>query len=148
MNKIEVKKCDSISMKRFLESYLVLDNEVVVELLSELSHKELKILCKELCNINLCTLPFDIVDDEDVRNGYIVLVADKSGHTAPYRNPLKENSFSYLLDNQPSFIGPFYDPCFTKEDYEDYIENIASDPTVTGRQIRLVGILNKTSREE
>lgn len=87
MNKKQIKSQQSISMGKFLRLYCQIDNEVVINMLSSLSHKELKKVCNDAYNIELQTLAFEDVEQEDVSIGEIIFVSDNSGNLAPYKNP-------------------------------------------------------------
>lgn len=87
MNKKQIKSQPSISMGKFLRLYCQIDNDVVINMLSSLSHKEVKKVCKDAYNIELQTLPFEDVEQEDVGIGEVIFVSDSCGNPAPYKNP-------------------------------------------------------------
>ncbi len=87
MKKNEIKKQTMISIQQFLRDYYGMDNEAILNRLSTLSHKELKIICKEGYGINLNSLPFEEVTIESLKCGNTLLVRDGHDNSAPYRNP-------------------------------------------------------------
>ena len=86
MNKKQVRKCQKIDMKNFLRDYYGIDNENLILELSNLSHKDLKMIAP-CYGINLVRTKFDLVTTEQALTGTIILVNDAFGNPAPYVNP-------------------------------------------------------------
>ena len=147
MNKKLVKQQGHIPMERFLRDYVRVENEIVIDILSSLSHHNLKLVCEEEYGIRVSRLPFEAVCTEDIQYGDVLLVYDCNRNSAPYKNPMK-SEVEDLLNDQPIFTGPFYDPRLTRDEYIDSIENIARNEAISNRQFRLVGTSSKISREE
>ena len=103
MNKKEIQKQQYISMKKFLRDYCHLENEHLIEMLSSLSHKELKEVCNELYKLELMTLPFNIVSTEEVKRGDVLFVNDAFYNPAPYKNPRKKELEDLLFDDLELF---------------------------------------------
>ena len=97
MNRREIQRQQYISMKKFLRDYCHLENEYLIEMLSNLSHKELKEVCNELYKLELMTLPFDVVSVDEVKRGEVLFVNDVFYNPAPYKNPNKTDLEDFLF---------------------------------------------------
>ena len=133
MNKKLVKKQDHISMKKFLTNYCHLESELLIDRLSELSHREVKQVCRNAYNLNLSTIPFEAVDKNDICCGNIILVADAYNRLAPYRNPEIINVDEIISQNpKPSFE-------IQKMGYDDIIDLIEDNLTIEDVKIKSIG---------
>ena len=56
MNKKQIKNQNSISMETFLRSYLEINNEQVIFVLSRLVHKEFKTVCREIYKLYVTSI--------------------------------------------------------------------------------------------
>lgn len=90
MNKKLIKKQNHISMELFLRNYCNFQNEELINQLSELSHKEIKEVCRQVYGIELLSVSFESISKEDLNCGNILLVYDAYHASAPYINPLKK----------------------------------------------------------
>lgn len=57
MNKKLVKQQEHIPMERFLRDYVRVENEIVIDTLSGLTHHDLKLVCEEVYGIRVSRLP-------------------------------------------------------------------------------------------
>lgn len=99
MNKKSLKKQSHISMDKFLRNYCYISNEYLIDKLSSLPHKELKRVCREVYNLRLTTLPFELVSSEEVKCGDVVFVEDAFNNYAPYQNPSKIDAYEIMSEN-------------------------------------------------
>ncbi|MCI9110649.1 MAG: hypothetical protein HFH47_02410 [Bacilli bacterium] len=106
MNKKQIKSQINITVGKFLRLYYEIDSEPVIEMLSHLSHKELKKMCKDAYGLDLQTLPFSHIEQEDINTGDIILVSDCFGNLAPYKNPYKPYK-EYLEENAVMTLAPY-----------------------------------------
>lgn len=139
MNKKAIKGQHSISIEKFLRLYCQIDNESIIETLSLLSHKELKKICREVYGINLYTLPFETVEQEDISIGDVILVNDRYGNLAPYKNPYK--SLDELLPT-PSYT-------LTVDhslDYDEILDIIENNLTIEDVDISKIGSFSLPSK--
>ncbi|MCI9084610.1 MAG: hypothetical protein HFH46_03255 [Bacilli bacterium] len=90
MNKKVIKKQNHITMELFLRNYCGVQNEALVSQLSELSHRDLKEVCRQIYGIDLLSVSFESLSKEDLNCGNILLVYDAYHASAPYINPLKK----------------------------------------------------------
>ena len=86
MNKKDLKNESCITVEKLLRNYYLVDNEIVIDLLSSLSHKELKMVGKDY-GIKLVSVPFDSLERAALMDGEILLVVDTFNNLAPYKNP-------------------------------------------------------------
>ncbi len=103
MNRKQIQRQNHISMEKFLKTYCHIENENLIDMLSNLSHHELKEVLKELYKIKLSTLPFDLVSPEKINTGEVLMVTDIAGNSAPYINPTRINerqTFADIIDSQ------------------------------------------------
>lgn len=105
-------------MEKFLRTYCHIESETLIDMLSSLSHRELKDVLRELYKIKLSTLPFELVSPEALNNGEILMVDDAIGNPAPYRNPARIDEKQFFED-----IIAHQKPTINRENEEDY-ENI------------------------
>jgi hypothetical protein len=127
----EIEAQKSITMKNFLKNYCNIENNEIIDKLSSLSHKDLKIVASVIYNINLVSLPFDIVNKENINRGNIILVRDTNHNLAPYKNPLQNVEYF-----SPKKIE-------TQEmDYEEIIDLIEENLTIEDVDISSVGSFN------
>jgi len=141
MNRKIIKTKNSISIEKFLKFYYHLDNEVIIEILSALSHKELKKVCREIYDMDLWTLPFDTITEEEIGMGEIILVADRFNNIAPYRNPNHTLHDLFEYNPKSSFT---VDQSF---DYDDYLDIIEDNLTVEDVDVSKIGSFNKTHKK-
>lgn len=99
MNKKIIRNQSHISMDKFLRDYCYIGNEYLIEVISSLSHREMKRVCMEAYDIKLVTLPFELVTSEDVKRGDVVLVIDTFNNCAPYKNPKKIDLLEIMSEN-------------------------------------------------
>ena len=109
MDKKALEKHSKITMEKFLRSCLEIDNEIVIDILSRLTHKEFKRVCREIYKLYVSSIPFEAVEKEDLYEGNIVLVYDAHHNFAPYKNPnqknvdrIHEELSAYDMDSQRS----------------------------------------------
>ncbi len=78
----------AITMIDFLESYVGINEQFGS--LKHATHKDIKALSfKEVVSI-----PFDIIDNDDLAMGNVLLVTDCMHHIGAYRNPLRKEERS------------------------------------------------------
>lgn len=111
MNKKQVRKCHKMDMGHFLSNYYGIDNEKLIDEFSNLSHKDLKKIAP-LYGINFIRTNFDLVSNEQILNGTIILVEDVFGNPAPYVNPNRELSCNNEFDTE---LGLSYISMVTEE---------------------------------
>lgn len=99
MNKKQVRKSHKMDMKHFLRNYCYIDNEMLIDELCNLSHKDLKKIAP-LYGIELVRTNFDLVSNEQILNGTIIFVEDIFGNPAPYVNPNRDLSWNNELDTE------------------------------------------------
>ena len=139
MNKKLVKQQQSISMEKFLRNYCHLENDYLIDMLSALSHKELKEMCREIYKLKLMTLPFEEVSTEDINSGEVLFVSDAFYNPAPYKNPLKENVreiFSQPVNKERT------KDLENEEKYEDIIDAIEDNFGNENVDISSIGSFN------
>ncbi len=99
MDKKDLKNQKFISVAKFLRDYYELDAHTI-STVENLSHKELKEVCRDVYGINLSSLPFDTVTQENINCGDVILVNDTKMHPAPYKNP----QMNYTIDNKENHL--------------------------------------------
>ncbi len=120
MNKKEVNKAKKITMEKFLREYCGFDNEIVIEALTMLSHKELKEVCKKVYEFRLCSLPFECVTENELGSGEILFVSDAFNNPAPYKNPVKKHEQDVLRTR--SATTQIDDQCLSYEEIIDALD--------------------------
>lgn len=138
MNKKMVKKQHSISMEKFLRDYCHLENDYLIEMLSGLSHKELKDVCRDIYKLRLMTLPFEKVSVEEVNCGEVVFVNDAFYNPAPYKNPRTKNIDDMVMLTKDNSSDDYSDA----ELYEDIVDAIENNMTIEDADISSVGSFN------
>lgn len=133
MNKKQVKRQKHITMEEFLRNYCQIENDTVINLLKNLSHHELKIVCMEIYKIPLTRLPFDKVYQEDVDRGDILFVSDSNACSAPYKNP--QAKLQEILTQPTKPTNDFE----MKQIYEETIDLIEDNLTIEEMNISSVG---------
>ena len=102
MDKKQVRKCYKMDLSHFLRNYYGVENENLIMELSQLSHKELKIIAP-LYGIEFVRTNFDLVSLEQVLTGTIILVNDAYGNPAPYVNPNRTLFMNQEFDTELDF---------------------------------------------
>ncbi len=112
MNKKMLKQMHKVSMKYFLKEYYGIDNEELIKLFCNATHKELKMIAP-FYGINLVKTSFDYVTMQHINTGTIILVSDCLSRPAPYINPLRLlerdeydtelGSFDYVIKEEYNF---------------------------------------------
>lgn len=138
MNKKMVKKQHSISMEKFLRDYCHLENDYLIEMLSGLSHKELKDVCRDIYKLRLMTLPFEEVSVEEVKCGDVLFVNDVFYNPAPYKNPRNKNMDDMVLPIKSNSNDDHSD----EELYEDIVDAIENNMTIEDVNVSSVGSFN------
>ena len=133
MNKKKIKEQHSISMEKFLRDYCNLENDYLIDMLSGLSHKELKDVCRDIYKLKLMTLPFESVSVEEVNSGEVLFVNDVFYNMAPYRNPEKEKMDDIALKQSKE------EDRERIELYEDIIDTIEDNFTIEDVDISSIG---------
>ena len=134
MNKITLKKQETISMEKFLRDYIEIEDEELINFLSSLPHKKIKTIIQEIYKIQLSCVPFELTNIEDIGNGSVLLVQDSCYHTAPYKNPQK--NIDYSIEQYNKINREYFE-------YEDCIDELESDLQIsnikinTKRQIKI-----------
>jgi len=148
MNKKQIKNQNSISMETFLRSYLEINNEQVIYVLSRLVHKEFKTVCREIYKLYVTSIPFDAVEIEDLYIGSVLLVSDVHGNIAPYKNPNQKSlkDVHEELDSYTAQPNTYYDELDKIECYEDIIDALEENLTNESVNISSVGSFNIPKR--
>lgn len=112
MEKKVLKKLHQMDMRQFLIEYYGIDNDDLIKLFCNATHKELKMIAP-FYGINLVKTSFDYVTMQHIKTGAIILVSDCLSRPAPYINPLRllENdeydtelgSFDYVIKEEYNF---------------------------------------------
>lgn len=140
MNKKEIKKQKYCLMENFLISYIGISDRDLIEELLQLNHKEFKEKCLTL-GINLTCIPFEIVTKEDIEIGNILLVCDKKGHIAPYKNPIKAN-FNTIMDEEVEReiqrIYSLENHMQSFDEYTDELDEVALDENFSSQKIKVL----------
>lgn len=101
MDKKMVRKCHKLDMVHFLRNYCGITNERLIFDLSNLSHRELKVLAPDY-GLKLVRTGFDLVSLDQIADGTIILVNDCYNAPAPYVNPARlmswDREFDTILD--------------------------------------------------
>ncbi len=147
MNKKQIENQVLIPMDIFLRDYVGVENEHIIKLLSKLTHREFKELASDIYKIRLARLPFDVVEQDAISCGDILMVADRKNNAAPYRNP-KPLQLEKIIDDQKPFIGPYYDSSLTREEYEDGIDSCLNDPNDFKVKVRSIGTKHNLKKGE
>lgn len=151
MDKKTIKKQHHIPMEKFLRDYVGIENEMILDILVNLNHRELKEMCEILCTVNLTCISFEDVTKEDLNRGEIILVTDKDCNPAPYTNPMQptfdqiikeeEQRQRDILYNDENHIQPY-------EEYVDSIDNIALDTQIPHSHIKVLSFRRTVNRKE
>ncbi len=116
MNRQELRNQEYISTEKFLRDYCGIENQTLIDMLSQLSHRDLKELCDELYKIKLVSVPFSTLTKSELSSGEILLVEDAYHQAAPYKNPSKEEIILDPLTYEP------IDRTLDLNDYIDYFD--------------------------
>ena len=139
MNKKELKKQEHVSMERFLKNYVGIENEKVLNWLTELTHKEIKEICDDIYSLDLTRISFESVTKESLERGEVILVLDKDNNPAPYTNPAG-NEFDDIMKKQTEKnIQEIYtaeNHLQTFDDYTDDLDEIALDEKISSQKIK------------
>ncbi len=150
MDKKTLNKQNKIKMETFLRNCLKVDNEYVVDLLSRLTHKEFKTVCREIYNLYVSSIPFEAVELENLYDGSIVLVCDTHGNVAPYKNPNQKN-IDDIHEEISSYSVPkisYRDALDEVEYYEYIIDMIEENLTLESVDISSVGSFDIPEKEK
>ncbi len=139
MNKKELKKQEHVSMEKFLKNYVGIENEKVLNWLTELTHKEIKEICDDIYSLDLTRISFESVTKESLERGEVILVLDKDNNPAPYTNPAG-NEFDDIMKKQTEKnIQEIYtaeNHLQTFDDYTDDLDEIALDEKISSQKIK------------
>lgn len=99
MTRKQLKKAARINMQHFLETYFCFENEGTLNILLKLSHCEIKDVA-ELYGVRLSKMPFEVLTQDMLARGDVILVEDIHGNVAPYINPYRrpENEFETTME--------------------------------------------------
>ncbi len=97
MDKKMLRKCHKLDMVHFLRDYCGITNERLIFDLSNLSHKDLKLLALDY-GLKLVRTSFDLVSLDQIADGTIILVNDCCNAPAPYVNPARLMSWDREFD--------------------------------------------------
>ena len=139
MNKKELKKQEYVSMEKFLKNYVGIENEKVLNWLSDLTHREIKEICDDIYSLDLTRISFDSVTKEDLERGEVILVMDKENNPAPYTNPFQNEFDDIMMEESERHYKEIYtaeNHLQTFDDYTDDLDEIALDQNISSQKIK------------
>ena len=139
MNKKELKKQEHISMEKFLKNYVGIENEKVLNWLTELTHREIKEICDDIYSLDLTRISFESVTKEELERGEVILVLDKENNPAPYTNPTQNEFEDIIREETEKHFQEIYtseNHLQTFDDYIDDIDEIALDQNIPSQKIK------------
>lgn len=150
MDRKKIKRQPHCLMETFLRSYVGIEDELMIEKLADLSHKQFKDIYDEIGTVKLRRLPFEDITSDDVQMGDVLLVLDKDNNPAPYVNPIRANFDKIIEEEQVKRSSMLYNDENHRQTYEEWLDTLddmVSDIGVSNRQIKTLSLGRKIERK-
>ena len=103
MTRKQLKKAARIDMRHFLETYFCFENKSTINSLLKLSHCEIKEVAK-IYGVRLSKMPFEVLTQDMLARGDVILVEDIHGNVAPYINPYRKLENEYESTMEETYV--------------------------------------------